>query len=370
MKKTLICPRRYVQGPGVLAEIGEMLKPLGKKALLLWDGPLKGLVGSTVRESLQKAGISFLDVDFQGEATLAERKRVGDLAATAGCDISVAIGGGKTLDVGKGAAIDHNMRIVTVPTIASNDSPTSAASVWYDENHHFLNFECWPFNPDLVLVDSRVIVEAPVRAFVAGMGDALSTWIEMEASMQSRTKNLSGGLPTLAAAALAKCCFETLLEYGVDAKRDVENKVLTPSVEKVIEANTLLSGIGFESGSLATAHAIGNELSNVPACQQAGMMHGEKVAFGVATQLCLDDSVAARYRRGIFDFMVAVGLPVTFEDLNMKAPDPAVVRHIADVCAGPGSIAHFHPFEVTSQSLYDAMLAADALGKERKAAKM
>ena len=366
MKKTLICPRRYVQGPGVLSELGELLKPLGKKALLLWDGPLKGLVGSVVRESLQMAGITFFEVDFQGEATLAERKRVGDLAVAEGCDISVAIGGGKSLDVGKGAAIDHGMRIVTIPTIASNDSPTSAASVWYDENHNFQGFECWAFNPDLVLVDSRVIVEAPVRAFIAGMGDALSTWVEMEASMQSRTKNLSGGLPTLAATALAKCCFETLLEYGLDAKRDVENKVLTPSVEKVIEANTLLSGIGFESGSLATAHAIGNELSNVPACQQAGMMHGEKVAFGVATQLCLDDSVSARHRRMIFDFMIAVGLPVTFEDLNLKVADPATLRHIADVCAAPGSLVHFHPFEVTAQSLYDAMLSADAFGKERK----
>jgi len=366
MKKTLIAPHRYVQGPDVLAELGVLLQPLGKKALILWDRPLKELVGDIVRKSLQSAGIAFFEVDFEGEATLAERKRVGDLAVANQCDISVAIGGGKVLDVGKGAAVDHKMRIVTVPTIASNDSPTSAASVWYDENHNFCGFECWPFNPDLVLVDSRVIVNAPVRAFVAGMGDALSTWVEMEASMQTRTKNLSGGTPTLAAAALAKLCFEILLEYGIDAKRDVENHTLTPAVEKVIEANTLLSGLGFESGSLATAHAVGNELSNVAACQAAGMMHGEKVAFGIATQLCLDDSVSAEYRNAIFDFMIEIGLPVTFEDLNMIPLDKAVVRKIAENVAVPGSLCHNHPFEVTAQSLYDAMLAADALGKARK----
>jgi len=366
MKMTLICPRRYVQGPGVLAELGEMLKSLGKKALILWDAPVKNAVAQTVRDSLKKADIAFVEVDFHGEASLAERKRVGDLAANEHCDVSVAIGGGKVLDVGKGAAIDHGMRIVTVPTIASNDSPTSAASVWYDENHNFQYFECWPFNPDLVLVDSRVIANAPVRAFVAGMGDALSTWVEMEASMQTRTKNLSGGTPTMTAAALAKLCFETLLEYGLDAKRDVENKIVTPAVEKVIEANTLLSGLGFESGSLATAHAIGNELSNVPECQAAGMMHGEKVAFGVATQLCLDDSVSAEYRNGLFDFMIDIGLPVTFDDLNMADVDASVIRKIAESCAGPGSLCHNHPFEVTTESLYDAMIAANALGKDRK----
>ena len=366
MRTTLICPRRYIQGPGALAELGEAIKPLGKKALILWDATLKEVVGDTVRQSLRETNIAWFEVDFQGEATLAERKRVGGLAYENGCEISVAVGGGKVLDVGKGAAMDHGMRIVTVPTIASNDSPTSAASVWYDENHNFQYFECYPFNPDLVLVDSQVIVNAPIRSFVAGMGDALSTWVEMEASAQTRTKNLSGGVPTMASAALAKLCFDTLLEFGVDARRDVENKVLTPSVEKVIEANTLLSGIGFESGSLATAHAIGNELSNVPACQQAGMMHGEKVAFGIATQLCLDDSVSAGYRNMLFDFMIEIGLPVTFEDLNMKNPDMAVLRHIAEVCASPGSLCHNHPFEVTLESLTNAMIAADALGKARK----
>jgi len=366
MKKTLISPRRYVQGPNVIAELGGLLKPLGNNALILWDETLKGIVGNTVRESLKAGGVAFVEVDFQGEATLAERKRVGDIAAKEKCDISVSIGGGKVLDVGKGAAIDQNMKIVTVPTIASNDSPTSAASVWYDENHNFTGFECWYYNPDLVVVDSRVIANGPVRSFVAGMGDALATWIEMEASMMTRTKNLSGGIPTLAAEALAKLCFTTLLEYGVDAERDVANNLLTPAVEKVIEANTLLSGLGFESGSLATAHAIGNALSNVAACLKAGMMHGEKVAFGVATQLCLDDTVESGYRNAIFDFMISVGLPVTFAELNMEPLDLAVVRKVAEDASGPGSLCHNHPFEVTADSLYDAMLSADALGKARK----
>ncbi|MGL6193403.1 MAG: glycerol dehydrogenase [Thermoguttaceae bacterium] len=367
MKKTLICPRKYVQGPNTLAELGELIKPLGKKPLVLWDGCLKEIVGQKVRDSLKNAGFEFVEVDFQGEATLAERKRVGDIAQQNGCDISIGIGGGKALDVAKGAAVDHKMSIVTCPTIASNDSPTSAASVWYDENHNFQGFECWPFNPDLVLVDSRVIVNAPVRAFVAGMGDALSTWVETEAAMQTRSKNLSGGVPTLAAIHIGKLCFETLLEYGVDAKRDVENKVLTPAVEKVIEANTLLSGLGFESGGLATAHAIGNELSNVPQCQKIGLMHGEKVAFGVITQLCLDDGIEVDYRNGIVDFMISVGLPVTFEELNLKGVGRDTLEKIATVCAGTGSLCHNHPFDVTVESLVDAMISADALGTQRRA---
>lgn len=51
--------------------------------------------------------------------------------------------------------------------------------------------------------------------------------------------------------ALAKLCFDTLMEEGVKAKIALEAGVCTPAVEKVIEANTLLSGIGFESAGLA-----------------------------------------------------------------------------------------------------------------------
>jgi glycerol dehydrogenase len=36
------------------------------------------------------------------------------------------------------------------------------------------------------------------------------------------------------------------------------NHVCTPAVENIIEANTFLSGVGFESGGIAGAHAIPN----------------------------------------------------------------------------------------------------------------
>jgi glycerol dehydrogenase len=276
----------------------------------------------------------------------------------------VGLGGGKILDVAKAVAVDLGLKMVTCPTIASNDSPTSAASVWYDKEGNFVNFECWPFNPDIVLVDSQVIARGPVRAFVAGMGDALSTWVEAEAAFKTRATNLAGGRPTMAAITLARLCFDTLMEHGLAAKRDLELQALTPAVEKVIEANVLLSGLGFESGGLATAHMVGNLLSNVPECKR--FMHGEKVAFGIVTQLCLDDEVDVQQRNTIVDFEIAAGLPVTFADINLKGVTRQRLEEIGKVCAGEGSLCHNHPFPVTTDDVVDAMIAADALGRERK----
>jgi glycerol dehydrogenase len=364
MKNILIAPRKYVQGRGVIKEIGGYLRLLGKKPLVLWDARVKGIVGDRVLASLREAGLAAVDVDFRGDSTRAEVARVVQIAREKGTDVAVGIGGGKTLDTAKAAAAAVGMKTVTCPTIASNDSPTSSFTVWYDEKGNCTGFESWGVNPDLVLVDTQVIADAPARAFVAGMGDALATWIEAEAAMKTRAGNLAGGGATMAAMAIARLCYDTLLEFGLEAKQAVEQHVVTPAVEKVVEANVLLSGLGFESGGVATAHMIANCLPSLPECH--GLMHGEEVGFGLASQLALDEDMPAAQRATIVDFEIAAGLPVTFADLHLEGITRERLLAIGDVCAGKGSLCENHPFEVTSESIVDAMIAADVFGRARK----
>lgn len=366
MKMVLIAPRKYVQGRGVMAEIGTYLGMLGKRPLLLWDATVRELVGDTVLKSADAAGLELLDVAFGGEATKEEGQRVAQLVREQNADAVAGIGGGKVIDIAKAAAWGAGVKLMTVPTIAATDAPTSAATVWYDAQSNFTGFDCWPFNPDIVLVDTQVIANGPPRTFAAGMGDALSTWIEAEASYKSRAGNIAGGVATQAAMAIAKLGFELLMEYGVEALRAVRQKVVTPAVEKIVEANVLHSGLGFESGGLATAHMIANPLSNYPECK--GLMHGEKVSFGIVTQLCLDEDTKTAEMNRIVDFQIAIGLPVTFADLNLHNVTRDRLRPIAEACAGPGSLCHNHCFQVTVDSAIDAMFAADAVGRARKAA--
>jgi len=67
----------------------------------------------------------------------------------------------------------------------------------------------------------------------------------------------------------------------------------------------------------------------------------------------------------IFDFLIAIGLPVTFAQLNMKEVGREQLRTVGDICAGEGSLCANHCFEVTSDGVVDAMMAADQLGSER-----
>jgi glycerol dehydrogenase len=56
----------------------------------------------------------------------------------------------------------------------------------------------------------------------------------------------------------------------------------SPALERLV-ANTLLSGLGFESSGLAVAHAVQNGLTAAPATHAD--FHGEKVAYGSLVQL-------------------------------------------------------------------------------------
>ena len=364
MNKILIAPRKYVQGKNVMKDAGSLIRPIGRKVMVLWDAKVKSIVGETLLNSLKAAEVEVVDVDFNGDCTKAEAARVAAIASEKGVEVCIGVGGGKTLDTAKAAAATARTKTITIPTIASNDSPTSSFTVWYDEQGNCTGFESWGVNPDLVLVDTQVIANAPVRTFVAGMGDALSTWVEATAVFKVRGPNLAGGTSTLAGMALCRLCRDILMEHGVEAKRAVEKNLVTPAVEKVVEANTLLSGLGFESSGVATAHMVANCLPSFPECH--GKMHGEEVGFGIVTQLCLDDDLPVEQMHQIVDFEIAIGLPVTFAELGLAGVSRERLKVIGDICGGPGSLCENHPFKVTSDDIVTAMIAADALGTERK----
>ena len=192
------------------------------------------------------------------------------------------------------------------------------------------------------------------------MGDALATYFEARAVQAKGASTCAGGKVTSAAMALARLCFDTLMEEGVKAKLALEAGACTTAVEKVIEANTLLSGIGFESGGLAGAHAIHNGLTVLEDCHH--MYHGEKVAFGTITQLVLEN-IPAEELQEIIDFCIELGLPVTLKELGLKeVTDEKLMAVAAAACAETDTL-HNMPFEVTPESVCAAIKAADAYGR-------
>ena len=364
MLSVFTSPSRYTQGKGATAALGREMTALGLEGpvLIIAGRTVIGLLGPAWQRSLDEAGFKHAVHRFSGECSLTEIERVKAAGRELGARTILGAGGGKVLDTARAAAAGLGLPVVNCPTVASSDAPCSALSVIYTDEGVFQEYRFYRKNPDLVLVDTEVIAQAPPRLLVAGMGDALATWFEARTCVAGHVKNMRGGGSTRSAAALADLCYRTLLEDGAAALRAVETKVVTPALERLVEANTLLSGLGFESSGLAAAHAVHNGLTVAPGTHH--YLHGEKVAFGLLVQLVMEGAPRATVEQ-VLGFSTEVGLPITLAEIGLSNLPQDTLAQIAARAAAPGETVHNEPFEVTPDMVADAILAADALGRAR-----
>ncbi|OGV52875.1 MAG: glycerol dehydrogenase [Lentisphaerae bacterium GWF2_44_16] len=354
-------PGRYVQGQNILSRLPEETRKMGRKTFIVAGGTAaKMIIPQVLREWQGKLDAKV--ENFNGECSDEEIKRLIGKAKSSKCDFVTGIGGGKCLDAAKCVGSALKVPVAIIPTIASTDAPCSAISIIYSPGGCFKRIEYHGRNPNLVMVDSSVICMAPVRFLVSGMGDALSTWFEAQSCQRSCAQNECGGHGLITAFKLSELCYNTLLEYGKLAKDACELKIVTPALEKIIEANTLLSGLGFESAGLASAHSIHNGLTRIKGTHC--MYHGEKVAFGTLAGLFLSGH-PEKVLDEVYSFCEKVGLPTTFSGIGLKKVSRKELMDAAEgACAEIESI-HHEPFSVTKETVLAAMIAADAYGKNR-----
>jgi len=365
MVKIMIAPSRYIQGPGVLAEADKYVRPLGSRFFVIGGRLALRAVEGLLSPALSKNGMTCQIHPFTGMCTRFGTDSLVEKARAFGAEVVVGVGGGSAIDSAK--SVSHELGsfpLVVAPTVASSDAPCSALAVQHTPDRGLDRFLLLKRSPDVVLVDSQVIVQAPVRFFVSGMGDALATWFEALTCTKSSARNMPGGVSTAAALNLARLCYDTLMEYGVSAKLAVERQALTPAVEKVVEANILLSGLGFESSGLAAAHGINDGLAVLE--ETHGALHGELVAFGTISQMVMECHPQAEIDR-VIDFCKAVGLPVTLKQLGISDASSAHLLKAAEEACKEGMTTHNSYFKVTPEFIVGALQGANALGEHRLA---
>jgi glycerol dehydrogenase len=362
MFKKAVFPGKYIQGAGAISELPALIDLLGKQGLILASPSANDRVlpASGVDWSARAIPITV----FGGECCEDELSRLSAAVAQAHADVLVGMGGGKTIDTAKIAADRAGIPVIVVPTIASTDAPTSGCAVLYSKDGVFDSVLYQKMNPAAVLVDLAIIAAAPARFLVAGMGDALSTWFEARSCERTHSANECGGYGTAVGLAIAKLCYETLLGYGLAARLAVERHLVTPALDRIVEANILLSGVGFESAGLAAAHSIHNGLTAL--AETHAYYHGEKVAFGVLAGLQLADAPPDEVAT-VFSFCEDVGLPTTLAGIGLGNAGRPHLMEAAEKACEPGAPIHHEAGVITPGQVLDAMLAADALGQRRRA---
>lgn len=360
MSRIISSPSKYIQGKNELSKLRTYTSLLSNQNVYAIVDPfILNIYEAEINSSYEGHTNKIHIRKFNGECSRNEIDSIINDINEKKCTVVVGIGGGKTLDTAKAVAFYLDYPVVIVPTLASSDAPCSALSVIYTNDGIFDKYLPLRKNPDIVLVDTSVITNAPAKFLIAGIGDALATYFETRACYNSQSINSVGGICSLSALALAKRCFEVLLEDGLKAKYAVQSKSCSQAVENIIEANTYLSGIGFESGGLAAAHAVHNGLTVLKETHK--MLHGEKVAFGTLVQLALENAPKAEIDT-VINFCKEVGLPTTLHELGITDISAERIMKVAVASCAPDDTMKNMPFKVIPEEVFSAIMIAHNLG--------
>ncbi len=354
--------QNYIQGPGEICSAFKYGKRYGDKFLFIIDSGVFDLIKGKLESTEDKCGCTYSYQSFMGECCMENVHMLADIANARGCNVVFGVGGGKVIDTVKLVADEADIARVIIPTSASSDAPAADWAALYDINGISLGGIPTKRCTELVLVDSQIIANAPARLFAAGIADALVTWFEANANYTAFTPNyIAGGYAICRAGmALARECYEVLLRDGQKAYAAVKNKALTTAVENVIEANILLSGMGFMNAGCAGANGIHNGISELKEASKA--LHGEKVAFGLVCQLMLENA-PDELMQSTLSYLDSLDLPVTMEQFGAECTDENL-DVIIDHTLYKNALIHREPCTITPAVLKDAIKAANAAGHD------
>jgi glycerol dehydrogenase len=318
---------RLVQGPGILANVGEYTARLcsGGEACVLIDPGVRFLL-EKIEASLRSHRVRYVVREFDGNLL---RIHIDDLAegirARDNPEVFIGVGSGKTIDLSKMLAHRIGARNIVVATASATDAASSHSAVGVDENGQ-ISAELYQRSADLVLVDTAVIARAPMRLFVAGIGDALSKRHELRTAVALGENNFGGGRRPFFVDAMADTLYAALLGRGLAAREEVRLQVPGPALEEVTTACVLLSTLVWENGGLAGAHSIANVLFNSGRCKES--LHGEHVAFGLLLHLTLENNESELSI--LRPFYQAMGLPSRVSALGVGMDGATAIREVAE----------------------------------------
>ena len=350
-------PSRYIQGPGEINNLPVFAAKYGKTALAIIDTFFYKEYSVKIPQMFAAAGMKAYTVEFSGAATDEALETLLDFcrALPEIPDTFIGMGGGQTCDINKAVGATFRKAFFSVPTALTTDAPTSTHTIINNpgvQNKLMFHYK----NPDYVIVDTEITVKAPAWMLISGIGDALATYVEAEASYANNNISNTGYKPALLGLAVAKLSYEILMEKGEAAMLAAKNGLRTPAYEDVVEATVLLSGLGFECTGVSIAHGLQAGFHVLPVPH---ILHGTGVGYCTLVQLIVENRL--EQFKEVFAFCRKIGIPTCTAELGLTEENrvSAVEALVDDVYGKRWNVANV-PFHFDRSTLVNAIWYLDA----------
>lgn len=346
-----IAPARVVRGYAILGQMGEAIAQFGQRPLVVGGEASLAVLNDRLNPVFTSHALNPRAISYRpdcSESTLVALQAAADEHQA---DFVIATGGGKSLDAAKLLAFKRHCPIVTIPSCGATCAAWTALSNIYTDAGAFRYdvglFRC----PDLLILDYELVLTAPKRTLVAGIGDAIAKWYEASVSSGASTQTF-----VIAAVNQARVLRDLLLENAVAALANPGSDLWCEVVDATVLLAGVSGGIGGAQCRTVAAHAVHNGLTQLP--ESHGILHGEKVAFGILVQLRLEEQIQDKSntdRLQLLAFYRAIGLPMTLQDLGLGQVGDADLLRAAEFACQPGSDIHHLPFPVNPTQVVAAM---------------
>jgi len=350
-----IAPAQVIRGSGVLAQSTELFAQLGSRPLVVGGDRTLNTARPFLAPALQP--LTTAEATYQKDCSETAIRALHQAAESHQADFIIGVGGGKALDAAKLVAHQRQIPIATVPTSAATCAGWTALSNVYSPQGAFLYDVGLTTCPEMIVLDYDLVLTAPKRTLVAGIGDAIAKWYEASVSSGHSSHTL-----VIGAVQQARVLRDILFQKSVSALQNPGSDDWT----EVVDASVLMAGvIGGMGGAVCrtvAAHAVHNGLTHVAA---HGTLHGEKVAYGILVQLRLEEmgpgkALATTARQQLIQFYREIGLPTTLADMSMHQLSIAQLQQAATLACRPGSDIHHLPFPVEPSQVMAAMVSTTA----------
>ena len=378
--------RRYVQFGGALRELANYLTLVGRKVLLITAcDPVRGEVVACIKEGIALPAAQVMDPALAAESPryarylpMADRfdrcrremtfefydigdcevteehvRNVGRYVTEGGFDTVVGIGGGKGQDFARALTHAAPVKTVLVPTLCATNASISTLSVLYTPDGRIDRYWRMDNAPDLVLVDTDLIVRNPPWALAAGIGDITATYYEAQCNL--RMSGRTDHIPAYSAEGIG-LNIRLMRSHAPAAMAAIRTRRADPSFE------TVLSMIMHNPGPLGMicltgfAHIVDEVFLYFDAAHLTP--HGLRVGFAVIAMLLFEGAGEDEIREYLA-FCRSVGIPVTLKELKLDGIGREEWLRAYDATVGKSGSVRGLPFEADGPGIVKSILEAD-----------